>query len=314
MKTFSLHAFMSLFLLQLLLMHALASDASNNKRKPSALEFFEQFRGSQKGDKVKGIHQLRKYLQSLGYVNQNNIRPSISLDNSDNESHIEDDYFGEDLESAIKTYQINFNLNATGTLDLQTISTMAQPRCGLPDIINGTTRMQRGSADKKYDIHYAFFEGPRWPLTKKTVTYAFQPGTRDDIHEPVRVALLLWSNWAPFTFEGSNDYQNADIKISFQRGDHGDGTPFDGPWHTLGHAFSDPYAVVHFNGDVNWVMGTVKGGFDMQTVALHELGHVLGLSHSSVKAASMWPSTRAGTTKGLNDDDIRRMKMLYGRQ
>lgn len=102
------------------------------------------------------------------------------------------------------------------------------------------------------------------------------------IHEPVRVALLLWSNWAPFTFEGSNDYQNADIKISFQRGDHGDGTPFDGPWHTLGHAFSDPYAVVHFNGDVNWVMGTVKGGFDMQTVALHELGHVLGLSHKSL--------------------------------
>lgn len=174
-----MRSFLSFSFLQLLLMHPLASDASNNKRKPSALEFFKQFhQGSQKGGKVKEIHELKKYLQSLGYINQNNISHSNPLDNSNNESHIDDDYFDENLESAIKTYQINFDLNATGTLDLQTISTMAQPPCGFPDIINGTTRMHSGSADKKYDIDYAFFKGsPRWPLTRKTLAYAFQLGT-----------------------------------------------------------------------------------------------------------------------------------------
>ncbi|KAH7568515.1 hypothetical protein JRO89_XS06G0009200 [Xanthoceras sorbifolium] len=88
----------------------------------SQFEFIKNLQGYKKGDKVEGIKDLKKYLERFGYLNPN---PSF------------DDQFDDILESAIKTYQLNFNLNTTGTLDPQTVSTMMMPRCGMPDIING---------------------------------------------------------------------------------------------------------------------------------------------------------------------------------
>ena len=37
------------------------------------------------------------------------------------------------------------------------------------------------------------------------------------------------------------------------------------------------------------------GVYDFLTVGLHELGHALGLAHSSVKGAVMWPYTGMGS-------------------
>ncbi|KAH9747898.1 hypothetical protein KPL70_004857 [Citrus sinensis] len=114
-------------------------------------------------------------------------------------------------------------------MDLKTVSMMGKPRCGVPDVINGTTRMQGGPAH--YHTHY--------------------------------------------------DYDAADVKISFQRGDHGDGYPFDGPgpYNLLAHSFPPTDGRFHYDGDENWTVGAVPGAVDMQTVALHELRHVLGLAH-----------------------------------
>ncbi|KAJ4703021.1 Metalloendoproteinase [Melia azedarach] len=284
----------SLFLLQFLFLYAFSS-ALNITRKPSPIEFFKQFQGSQKGDKVKGIHQLKEYLQKLGYVNHNSSG----------------DYFDENLESAIKTYQINFNLNPTGTLDLKTESTMAKPRCGVPDLINGTTRM-RISSDI-FHSHYALFPGnPKWPVTLDFLTYSFAPGTRDDAKEAVKQALLTWSSVTPFAFTFLEDYEVADIKISFQRGEHGDGIPFDGPGGALAHASAPTTGLLHFDADETWAVGAVPGAADIQTAALHELGHVFGLAHSSVEEAIMYPFMPTGSVKrGLDHDDILGLQTLY---
>jgi hypothetical protein len=48
------------------------------------------------------------------------------------------------LESAIKTYQLNYHLNVSGTLDDKAVSKMMMPRCGVADIINGTNWMRAG--------------------------------------------------------------------------------------------------------------------------------------------------------------------------
>ncbi|KAJ4703020.1 Metalloendoproteinase [Melia azedarach] len=283
----------SLFLLQFLFLYAFSS-ASNNSRKPSPLEFFKKFQGSQKGDKVKGIHELKKHLQKLGYINHSN----------------NGDYFDENLESAIKAYQINFNLNATGTLDLKTVSTMAKPRCGVPDIINGTTRM-RISSDV-FHTHYAFYPGnAKWPRVE-SLTYSFAPGTREDAKKPFLNALLTWSFLTPFAFVYLEDFAAANIKISFERGDHGDGTPFEGVGGAFAHAKLPTEGVLHFDADEPWVVGAVPEGVDIETVALHELGHIFGLQHSSVEQAAMYPFVALESTKRvLDQDDILGIKTLY---
>ena len=58
-------------------------------------------------------------------------------------------------------------------------------------------------------------------------------------------------------------------------------------------------------------MVPVPGAFDVETVALHEIGHLLGLGHSSVQNAIMYPTINPGMTKGLHGDDIQGIRALY---
>ncbi|GMN20106.1 hypothetical protein TIFTF001_045282 [Ficus carica] len=52
---------------------------------------------------------------------------------------------------------------------------------------------------------------------------------------------------------------------------------------------------------------------DLESVAVHEIGHLLGLDHSNVPAASMYPTFIYGERKrGLNADDIQGIRALYG--
>ncbi|PWA96832.1 hypothetical protein CTI12_AA036140 [Artemisia annua] len=94
---------------------------------------------------------------------------------------------------------------------------------------------------------------------------------------------------------------------------HGDGSPFDGPSGVLAHAFSPTDGRLHFDADENWSVGPepVPDTIDLQSVALHEIGHLLGLAHSEDENAAMWSSFPVGSLKGLNSDDILGVKALY---
>lgn len=69
---------------------------------------------------------------------------------------------------------------------------------------------------------------------------------------------------------------------------------------------------VHFDDDEDWRIekGQYEEGVDLYTVALHELGHALGLSHSPNFGSVMNPYYR-GSTRDLGEDDIRAMYNLY---
>ena len=67
-----------------------------------------------------------------------------------------------------------------------------------------------------------------------------------------------------------------------------------------------------FNTDNQWSVGAVLGAMDYETVTLQEIGHLLGLGHSSVQGAIMWPSINSGVTShSLHQDDIDGIKALY---
>lgn len=70
---------------------------------------------------------------------------------------------------------------------------------------------------------------------------------------------------------------------------------------------------VHFDdSEHTWVIGAASGGFDIETVALHEIGHILGLEHSAVSGAVMFPSVSSNfTLRALQEDDLAGLRQLY---
>lgn len=118
-----------------------------------------------------------------------------------------------------------------------------------------------------------------------------------------------------FDFEGETKRrESADIKIGFFSRSHGDGSPFDGRGEVLAHAYEPTVGVVHFDADDRWAINpSSKELFDVETVAVLEIGHVLGLDHSNDPNARMYPTAHGGQSKvELGADDIQGIRTLYG--
>ncbi|PWA97054.1 matrix metalloproteinase [Artemisia annua] len=272
---------------------------------------FANLSGCHTGQKLRGISKLKNYFHHFGYIDNNN-------DTSDE--------FDKSLEFAVKTYQKNFNLNETGELDQSTLDHILKPRCGVADIVNGTSTMNSGkvvvgNGNGNNVAHYSFFPGrPRWPASKRDLTYAFDP--RNELTADVKTvftnAFMRWSEWTPLTFTEVNDYFRADLKIGFYSGDHGDGENFDGVLGTLAHAFAPPRGLLHLDLDETWLINDIttsrsSSAMDLESVAVHEIGHLLGLGHSSVEDAIMYPTISSGLRKvELAQDDVEGIQELYG--
>ncbi|KAI3462975.1 hypothetical protein Pfo_019638 [Paulownia fortunei] len=306
LKLFQLLSFIFLIFLALSAIgHAKRGVPSDKNSSP--FEFIKQLKGCHKGNHTKGIHQLKNYLHEFGYLEYLN------------KTHANDDDFDDALESAIKTYQQNYHIKPTGILDATTVSRMTVSRCGVPDIVNGTNYMnphtkKHDSSSSRIHIvsHYSFFPGnPRWPPSKTHLTYGFLPNTPTNAMPPVARAFQKWDSATHFSFSQAQNYRNADLVIGFHRRDHGDGAPFDGPGGTLAHAFAPTNGRFHYDADERWAIGSVANAFDLETVALHEIGHLLGLGHSSVEAAIMFSGIGAGQIKNLHQDDIQGIRALY---
>jgi hypothetical protein len=154
---------------------------------------------------------------------------------------------------------------------------------------------------------------------KTDIMYAFANGTDqlpgDTEYDVISRAFALWDDQTPLTFTRVSDTSTADIVVSWEVGDHGDGDPFDGPGDVLAHAsFPNPYdksqVFLHFDDDEQWVDSDTQD-VDLETVAAHEIGHTLGLAHSSDSNALMYPSY-SGPHRSLDQDDIAGVQSIYG--
>lgn len=275
-----------------------------------AWDSFHNLSGCHAGQNVPGISKLKNYFHYFGYIG--NISNNFT-----------DDY-DDALEAAVKNYQLNFNLNATGELDESTVKQILKPRCGVADIVNGSSTMNSGRAASMIGHsvgHYSFFPGtPRWPRSRRDLTYAFDPRNQltDDVKRVFTNAFARWSEWTTLTFTNSSNYFTADLKIGFYGGSHGDGEDFDGVLGTLAHAFAPPRGLLHLDSAETWVIDDVfssgsSSAMDLESVAVHEIGHLLGLGHSSVEEAIMFPTISSGIRKvELARDDVEGIQVLYG--
>ncbi|XP_003923816.1 interstitial collagenase [Saimiri boliviensis] len=198
----------------------------------------------------------------------------------------------------LKQMQEFFGLKVTGKPDAETLNVMKQARCGVPDV-----------------ARFVLTEGnPRWEKTH--LTYRIENYTPDlrraDVDHAIEKAFQLWSNVTPLTFTKVPKGQ-ADIMISFVRGDHQDNSPFDGPGGNLAHAFQPGPGIggdAHFDEDETWTNNFRE--YNLYRVAAHELGHSLGLSHSTDIGALMFPSYTFSGDVQLAQDDIDGIQAIYG--
>ncbi|ROL54182.1 Collagenase 3 [Anabarilius grahami] len=205
------------------------------------------------------------------------------------------------LPEKLREMQKFFGLNVTGTLDIETLEVMKQPRCGVPDV-----------------AEYSKFEGiPKWQTNK--LTYRIVNYTPDmsvaEVDDSIKRALQVWADVTPLRF--TRIYSGtADIMISFATRDHGDAYPFDGPGRTLAHAFAPSPGIggdAHFDDDEFFTLRSSRASYILFLVAAHEFGHSLGLSHSNNPGALMFPtySFTDPDRFSLHSDDITGIQSMY---
>jgi hypothetical protein len=128
-------------------------------------------------------------------------------------------------------------------------------------------------------------------------------------------SMARWSKTALLYFEEVSEKNKANITFQFLEGDHNDGYSFDGPGNILAHAFypssSSLGGDVHFDIGEEWTLWDEKRGTSLFNVALHELGHSLGIGHSSQKNSVMYAWYNPESTH-LKDDDLFAINQLYG--
>ena len=71
---------------------------------------------------------------------------------------------------------------------------------------------------------------------------------------------------------------------------------------------------LHFDDQEVWTLGTGDVGVNLTQAAAHEIGHSLGLDHSSDSSALMAPVYRGYKQEfDLQPDDIEKIQALYGK-
>ncbi|KAK9879749.1 hypothetical protein WA026_006812 [Henosepilachna vigintioctopunctata] len=232
------------------------------------------------------------YLSNYGYLDANDMK----MDSSNKKP----------LKKGIKQFQSFMGLKPTGFLSRDTMKTMSMPRCGVKD--------KTGPVIKRFQKYSA--GAGRWNmmlLRYKIVKYP-EAMKKWDVDNTFEQAFNKWSEHSNIMFEAAT-YGKIDIEIKFVKGQHGDETPFTGPGNVVAHAFFPTSGGdIHFDDYETWTINSPKGTNLLQ-VAMHEIGHSLGLTHSDEFEAVMCPITKRYTPGyGLHQDDIRAIQDLYGKK
>jgi len=234
-----------------------------------------------------------RFLAGLGYLRPPKVLSTESLSVS-----------VQTFSQAVVRFQEFYGLQRTGELDEFTLAKMAEPRCGCRDIPPPSAAPLRCAWEKRalaYD-----FDTPSQDISPSQDAFA-----------AVRAAFDTWEALGKVSFiKGSSP--NVDIIIKWTNALENDfslvGTAiahsdFPGSCFQVTPLLPKP---LHFDdSESRWGIGD-PSAYDVESVALHEIGHILGLEHSQNPNSVMYPSFREGNIKNqLLQQDIQGFLRLY---
>jgi hypothetical protein len=251
------------------------------------------------GGSAQGFNAVKGFLSRFGYLNE--TEGAQGLDAAG------DGTLDTTTGMALLRYQAQHSLPLSGAFDEATREMMSKHRCGFPDI-----NPQAGVA---FSITCAW--------TRDSLTYAIVAGTGDVAgdaeRDAIRRAFASWSAVVQISFREVGAGDSPDIRIAWTQANCGDANMGGG---VLAHADYPPGCgfygnalprPLHFDDQEHtWCIGAVADQFDIETIALHEIGHILGLAHSNVAGAVMFPTVSANSTnRVLQPDDIEGIRRIY---
>lgn len=247
------------------------------------------------GDANPGIKEVQNYLKHFGYLRVGDQYTESTLDQT--------------TSTALSVYQVYQNVTKTGVLDAQTKEVIRRNRCGLNDLLDPLGFSTVAQGWKRRNLSYTFGVLPARNVNA------------DAARAAVRRAFEVWAATGlglSFTLIQGNE--SPDIFVEWRQANDPDYNLAD---NTIAHAdfplgsvssFSKTLPLpIHYDDEqVSWADGAVANAFDIQTVAIHEIGHILGLQHSDVRGAIMWPYVGTNfTQRQLHADDIAGVTKLY---
>ncbi|KAF6110148.1 matrix metallopeptidase 21 [Phyllostomus discolor] len=238
---------------------------------------------------------------------------------------------GAALAEALRRFQKVNALPASGKLDAATLAAMNRPRCGVSD---ERPQLPAASTERPRPKRFLqlLFPGPGRQLegspqrggtlafAKRTLTwrlvgegYSGQLSVQEQRYI-FRLAFRMWSEVTPLNFREDLTAPAAtiDIKLGFGRGRHlGCPRVFDGRGQEFAHAWR--LGDIHFDEDEHFTPPPSDTGISLLKVAVHEIGHVLGLPHSYRPGSIMQPNyTPQGPALELDWSDRKAIQKLYG--
>ena len=244
------------------------------------------------GESHPSVAQVQNYLKHYGY-----LEPDAAPD---------PDRLDEPTTAALAEFQQRFKVGTPGTLDEATREAMAAPRCGLADMLSPLTFNTIGPFDRR-ELTFAFG------------TLSSQIGN-GNVRDAVRRAFDTWAGaGVGLTFSEVDESDNPDIMIEWRQAADSDHSMVGG---VLAHAdFPPGFSIItnglplplHFDDQEHtWTDGAEDGTFDIETVALHEIGHCLGMLHSDVNGSVMFPFISSNReVRSLRPDDLAGIRHLY---
>lgn len=238
------------------------------------------------------ITALKYYLKRFGYLGNHPTLENKTLDIS--------------TQDALSNYQKKMGLNVSGNFDTDTRRIMLLTRCGTPDLLDPLGATAVG------------------PWTRRNLSFAF--GTLSTqvsenlVKTAIRNAFSTWSNaGVDLNFVEVRLSENPDIQVEWRPADDSDRNmtgllvahaDFPPGFSLIVHSLPLP---LHFDDEEHqWTVGQAIGQYDIETIALHEIGHCLGLVHSSSIDAVMYATVQPNhLSRFLQLDDLQQLRRLY---